>query len=147
MQTVINAGYPCVVTIDGQYVLGKIVGSDRDKVNPVCQMRQHEHHRRNFQHDANARFRDLVTDHLLHFASGAFNQTSRFVHFINAGYHRQQNAEVTGCRVGTQHGANLDQKDLWLIERYADPSPAKARVLFTDRHVGQLFIGTNIQRT
>ncbi len=147
MQAVINAGHPRIVTIDSQNVLGEIVGSDRDKVYPVYQVRQHKHHRRNFQHDANARFWDRVADHLFHFASGAFNQTSRFVHFINAGDHRQQNAQVAGCRVGTQHGPNLDQKDLRLIERYADPTPAKARVLFTDRHVGQLFIGADIQRT
>jgi hypothetical protein len=39
------------------------------------------------------------------------------------------------------------RKDLRLIERNADPAPAEARVLFADRHIRQLFIRADIQRT
>src|SRR5258708_19619473 len=42
---------------------------------------------------------------------------------------------------------SLDQEDLRLIERNANPTPTQAWILFADRHVRQLLICSDIQRT
>ncbi|MNN43909.1 hypothetical protein D3C81_1581730 [compost metagenome] len=147
MQAVVNARDACIVTIHRQNVLGQIVRTDRDEIYAIGQLWQHKDHRWDFKHHAEARFGNRITDHLFHFAPSTFDQATRFVDFIQTGHHRQKNAEISGGCVSTQHGAHLHQENLRLIERNADPTPAKARVFFTDRHVRQLFIRANIQRS
>ena len=145
MQAVIDTGDAGVVTVDGQNILRQVVRADRDKINPVRQLRQHKDHRRHFKHDADPRFRNRITDHVFHFTACTFDQPTRFVDLIDAGDHRQQDAEIARRRVGAEHRAHLDQEDLRLVERNADPTPAQARVFFADRHIGQLFIRPDVQ--
>ncbi len=44
MQAVVNTGNTRVVTIDSQNILRQIVGANRDKIDAVCQLRQHKDH-------------------------------------------------------------------------------------------------------
>ena len=110
-------------------------------------MRQHKNHRGHFNHHANSRTGNGVAQHLFDFAPGTFNQTTGFVDFVDAGDHRQQNIEVASSGIGSQHGPHLDQKNFRLIEGYAYTAPAKARVFLADRHVRQLFVRPDVERT
>ena len=146
MQAVVHTGDPGIVAIHRQNVLGQVVGANGDKIDAIRQLRQHKHHRRHFQHHAETRTGNGVADHLFHFAAGAIDQATGLIHFIETGDHRQQDTEVSGRRVGAQHRADLHQKDLRLIERDPNSAPAKARILFADRHIRQLFIRADVQR-
>ena len=147
MQAVIHAGNPGVVAIDGEDILSQVIGPYRDKIHAAGKIRQHKDHRRHFQHYAKTRARNSVANHLFDFTAGAIDQTARLIHLIKTGHHRQQNTQVAGGGIGTQHGAHLDEKYFRLIESNADAAPAEARVLFANRHIRQLFIGADIQRT
>ena len=146
MQRIVEVGDARVVAIHRHQILGQIVGADRNEIDARLQLRDHKQHRRHFNHHADARFGDHVAQHLFYFTSGALDQPHRVVDLVDMADHRQQNAEVAGGGVGAQHGAHLHQKNLRLIERQANAAPAEARILFADRHVGQLFIGADVER-
>ena len=110
-------------------------------------MRDHKQHRRHFDHDADTRRGDRIAQHLFHFASGALNQLFCVVNLVDVTDHRQQDTEVAGGSIGTQHRAHLHQENFRLVERQADAAPAQAGILFTDRHIGQLFVCPHIQRS
>ena len=141
-----EVGYPRVITVNSQQVLGQIVTANRHKLHPLGQRWQQIQGCRHFQHGAQGRQRKRLAL-LAQFMVRLTDQPQCFVNLSYRGYHRQQNTQIAMLLMRSQHRFELDEKNVWLVQRHADPAPAQKRIIFFDRQIRQWLVATHIEST
>ncbi len=67
------------------------------------------------------------------------------IKFIDIAYHRQQDLQIVITITCPQHGTDLGQEYLGVIQQQADAAPAEKRVRFLEGVVGQYLIAADIK--
>ena len=68
------------------------------------------------------------------------------IEFIHSRYHGKEYSQVVEASVGPEHGAQLDQKNFWMIEREADPTTTQKGVVLHHREIREDLVTTHIER-
>ena len=136
MQGVIQVGNAGVVAIHSQQILGEVIAAYRHEIYPSGKCPGLEHRCRHLDHDPD---RGQLTHQALlqYLPVTAVYQVQRLVQFGRIADHRQHYAQISQAFIGLEHGANLGQEYLRMVEGDPDTAPAQKGVVFLYRKIGQ----------
>jgi hypothetical protein len=144
VEFVVELGDMRVVAIDGEQILGQVVGADREKIHPPRQCLGLIDRRRHLDHDPDRRHLDLIA-FFQQFVMGAMDQEQGIVDLADRGDHGQQQPQIVEPDGGAQDRPHLGQKDLGMIEGDADAAPAEKGIGLVHREIGQRLVAADVQ--
>ncbi len=115
MQAFIEFRHARIVPVDGQQVLGQVVGADGEEIHPPGHGLDLVHGGRHLDHDADRRsmYRHTVFQQL---AVRLPDQGHGDIQLGHRRHHGQHDGQVVQADAGTQHGTDLGQENLRVIE-------------------------------
>ncbi len=79
------------------------------------------------------------------FVPGPLQQAQGALQLIQGADHGEQDLQVAQTLAGTQHGTQLGEKDLRVVQGNADAAPAQEGVVLVHREIGQRLVAANVQ--
>ena len=144
MHGVVQVGNPGVVAVHRQQVLGEIIAAHRQEIHPPRQGPGLVHGGGHLHHHADGR--KLTGEPLLQdFPVAATDQFERLFQLRHVADHGQHDAQVAQALVGLEHGPDLGEENLRMVQGHADTAPAQERVVFFNGEIGQRFVAANVQ--
>jgi len=132
--------------LSGHGVLGKIVGTDAEKVHFFGKQIRHLRRGGNFHHDADL---DVIRNRETgreHFLTRLCQQGFGTPYFFQRRNHREHNAQVMPG-AGAQQRTQLYFEEIGFIQAHADGAPTQERIsFFTKVQIIQLFVAADVQR-
>ena len=145
MQIIVQLRHARIVAIHRQQVLGKIVRADREKFHPsgkgLCLIDR----RGDLNHHADTRHGH--GEPLVHqLVMRTTYEHLQLVHLAHRRYHGQHDLQVTQADGSTQHGADLGQKDLRMVEQDPHTTPAEEGIGLGHGKIGQRLVAADVER-